>query len=70
MVDDGVRSIRAALDASDSGWNLYCVRCDGDAVSRFECSEGYHTKISNVNLIINCDPTVIQRRLNPLVLIV
>jgi hypothetical protein len=70
MEDKGVRSIPAALDARDSVWNLCCVWCvDGDTVSRFECSEHYQTKVSNLNRIINCDPKVIKKRLNILVLI-
>ena len=70
MEEEGVRSIPAALDASDRDWNLYCVWCvDRDVVSRFECSEHYQTKVSNLNRIINCDPKVIQKRLNLLALI-
>jgi hypothetical protein len=69
MEYEGVRSIPAALDASDSAWNLYGVWCvDRDAVSRVECSEHYQTKVSNSNRIINCDPNVIQKRLNILAL--
>jgi len=69
MEDEGVCSIPAAFDASDSDWNLYCVCCvDRHAVSRSECSEHYQTKVSNLNWIINCDPKVIQTRLNLLAL--
>jgi len=42
---------------------------NGDAVSRSECSKHYQTKVSNLNRIINCDPKVIQTRLNLLALI-
>jgi hypothetical protein len=60
-----VQSKQPWTSATVTGIYIVIGVLTGMLYQRFECSEHYQTKVSNLNRIINCNRTVIQKKIKP-----